>query len=104
VFASAAAVGVGLTVAVDRVTGAPVGARLAGYAVAVPVAIYLLTVWLLHREPRPGVIARIPVPVAVALVLAAPLTPVPLPLIALILAVLVALSQVRRDRRAAGAG
>src|SRR5438067_1580398 len=56
VFASAAAVGAGLTVAVDRVTGAPVGARLAGYAVAVPVAVYLLSVTFLHRVRRRGAV------------------------------------------------
>src|SRR5581483_790506 len=71
VFASAAAVGAGLTVAVDRLTGAPVGARLAGYAVAVPVAVYLLSVWFLHRVGRYGLFA---VPLGAALVLVAPLT------------------------------
>jgi len=92
VFASAAAVGAGLTVAVDRVTGAPVGARLAGYAVAVPVAVYLLSVTFLHRVRRRGAVTVL---VGAALVLAAPLGPVPLPMIALVLAVLVALSPAR---------
>ena len=82
----------GLTVAVDRVTGAPVGARLAGYAVAVPVAVYLLSVTFLHRVRRRGAVTVL---VGAALVLAAPLGPVPLPMIALVLAVLVALSPAR---------
>jgi low temperature requirement protein LtrA len=91
VFASAAAVGAGLAVSVDRLTGAAsISARVAGYAVAVPVCVYVLSVWLLHwRGSRRAVLT---VPVATALILLAPLTPVPLPMVAVVLAGLVALS------------
>ena len=52
VFAAAAAVGAGLAVAVDLVTHrAHVGPVTAGAAVAVPVAIYLLCLWVLHHRP-----------------------------------------------------
>ncbi len=92
-FASAAAVGAGLSVAVDHVTGAaPVPARVAGYAVAVPVAVYLLSVRALHWERHRRGLAPLAVPVAAVLVLALPLVPATLPLIALVLAGLVATS------------
>ncbi|NUP11487.1 MAG: low temperature requirement protein A [Polyangiaceae bacterium] len=53
IFASAAAVGAGLAVAVDQVGGtAHVSARAAAASIAVPVAIYLLSVWLIHVRPH----------------------------------------------------
>jgi low temperature requirement protein LtrA len=73
IFASAAAVGAGLQVAVDHDAGR---AHLADWganaAVAVPVALYLLSVWLLHTgaEAR-GSPRRAAYPVAAALVLCA---------------------------------
>jgi low temperature requirement protein LtrA len=74
IFASAAAVGAGLGVAVDDVTHhAKVGAFGAGAAVAVPVAVYLLCLWFLHDRPeyRP---TRAYGPVAASLVLLSPFT------------------------------
>ena len=53
VFASAAAVGAGLAVNVDEVTHhARIGAVGAGAAVAIPVAIFLVTLWFLHDRPE----------------------------------------------------
>ena len=53
VFASAAAVGAGLAVAVDAATHtAKIGPVGAGVAVAVPVATYLLSLWFLHDRPE----------------------------------------------------
>jgi low temperature requirement protein LtrA len=53
VFSSAAAVGAGLAVAVDHETGHGALSRWgAGAAVTVPVALFLLTVWLLHVRPH----------------------------------------------------
>ena len=53
IFASVAAVGAGLAVAVDVATHhgeiGPVGA---GAAVAIPVAIYLVCLWVLHHRPE----------------------------------------------------
>jgi low temperature requirement protein LtrA len=73
IFASAAGVGAGLQVAVDHATGhAELPAWGAAAAVAVPVALYLVSVWLLHTggQARPSP-RRIAYPVAAALVLAA---------------------------------
>jgi low temperature requirement protein LtrA len=90
VFTSAAATGAGIAVTVDRATGA---ARLsqagAGYALALPVAVYLAAVWLLHVRPHqrgPGLLAY---PVAVVLVLLAPFGPAPYALVAAVAAGLV---------------
>jgi low temperature requirement protein LtrA len=53
IFASAAAVGAGLAVLVDQVTGGVHLSRTeAAATVTVPVALYLLTVWLLHLRPH----------------------------------------------------
>jgi low temperature requirement protein LtrA len=73
ILAAAAGVGAGIQVAVDHGTGhAELSARGAGAAVAVPVALYLLSVWLLHagseRGPAPR---RLAYPLTALLVLAA---------------------------------
>ena len=53
VFAAAAAVGAGLAVTVDQVTDrAEVSAVTAGMAVAIPVAVYLICLWVLHDRPE----------------------------------------------------
>ena len=53
VFAAAAAVGAGLAVNVDQATHhAKVSAVGAGAAVAIPVAVYLLCLWVLHDRPE----------------------------------------------------
>jgi low temperature requirement protein LtrA len=86
VFASAAAVGAGLSVAAD-------GSHSAGYAVAVPVAGYVVAVWVVQILPyrRKGLLFVV-YPVAAALVLLAPLLPGALPVIAALLAVLAGLT------------
>jgi len=74
VFAAAAAVGAGLTVAVDRATHhATIGAVGAGAAVAIPVATFVLCLWFLHDRPEYGQ-TRYYGPVAAALVLLTPFT------------------------------
>ncbi|WP_051838950.1 low temperature requirement protein A [Streptomyces sp. NRRL F-5126] len=51
IFASAAAIGAGLEVAVEYAVGAAhISARAAGAAVVVPAAVFLFTVWLLHAR------------------------------------------------------
>jgi low temperature requirement protein LtrA len=73
IFAAAAGVGAGLQVAVDHGTGhADLPAWGATSTVAVPVALYLLSVWLLHTgaEPRPSP-RRTAYPITALLVLAA---------------------------------
>ncbi|SBW27115.1 hypothetical protein FDG2_5178 [Candidatus Protofrankia californiensis] len=79
IFSSAAAVGAGLAVAVDYATHrAHIGSGIAGGAVTVPVAVYLLSVWLLHVRPhRRGTRYDAGFPVTAGAVLAATATPWP---------------------------
>jgi low temperature requirement protein LtrA len=91
IFASAAAVGAGIEVAVDYDTDAT---HLSGIVAALPttvaVAVFLLSVWLLHIGPtnecRPIAIGF---PVAALLVLAASFTPAPIHVTAVLVAALV---------------
>ena len=93
IFASAAAVGAGLAVAADHATGsAEISSTLAGYAVAVPVAVYLFGVWLLHLRPHQSGPLRAAFPAAAALALLIPLAPAALELLAVLLIVLVAVN------------
>ncbi len=74
VFASAAAVGAGLAANVDLVTGhSKVGPVAAGYAVAIPAAVYLGCLWLLHDRPAYRR-TRAFGPVTAALILLSPFT------------------------------
>jgi low temperature requirement protein LtrA len=91
IFAAAAAVGAGLTVFVDRMTAhSGVSATLSGYAVAVPVAVYLFVVWLLHLRPHQRGPMLAACPAGAALALLTPLTPAPVEALAGLLAALVA--------------
>jgi low temperature requirement protein LtrA len=93
IFASAAAVGAGLAVVVDYETEhTDISRSLAAYAVAVPVAVYLLFVWLLHIRPHQRGVLLIAYPLVAALTLLTPLGPVPLAMIAALLVVLVAIT------------
>ncbi|BCB77354.1 low temperature requirement protein A [Phytohabitans flavus] len=95
IFSSAAAVGAGLAVAVDHETHkAHLGGVGVGYAVAVPVAVYLLSVWVLHIRPHQQGLIVVAYPVAAALTLLAPLTPAPVPAVAVAVAALVAVTVV----------
>ena len=89
VFGSAAAVGAGLAVMVDSVTAhatiGPVGARA---AVAIPVALYLLSLWWLHYRPGTTPQHAFGGFVAISLILVTPLTSFAVPLIGVILAAL----------------
>ncbi|TNH23503.1 low temperature requirement protein A [Micromonospora orduensis] len=104
IFASAAALGAGIAVDVDYQTGAAhLGRMAAGYAVATPVAIYLLAVWTLHIRPYQQLKMTVPYLATTALVLLTPFTPAPARLTALLLATLVA-TTVIGTRRRQGAG
>lgn len=99
IFAAAAAVGAGLGVAVDHAMDhGEIGAWGAGAAVAVPVAIYLLGLWILHvplREGEGGGAAF--TPVAALLILLTPWTGEAVLLTGLLLAGLLAIKLVRRS-------
>jgi low temperature requirement protein LtrA len=100
VFASVAALGAGLAVAVDGVAGrselSPSGT---GAAVAIPVAIFLLSMWLLHKEAREGLVRRLAVPVVLLLVLGASFSPSPVLLVGLLMAGLVTVKITQRVRQ-----
>jgi low temperature requirement protein LtrA len=75
VLAAAAAVGAGLSGAVDHASHrAEISGAEAGSAVAVPVAVYLVCLWLLHEHPDRSPAARAAGPFAVVAVLLSPLT------------------------------
>jgi low temperature requirement protein LtrA len=90
-FAAAAAVGAGLAVSVDQATHhAKISAAAAGAAVAVPVAVYIVSLWVIHY--RPGYQrTRLFGPIAAVLVLLSPFTGMAVPVIGVIMASLVAL-------------
>jgi hypothetical protein len=70
---------------------AQISTSVAGFAVAVPVAVYLVGTWLLHDVPRSMPAWRMALsPVAAVLVLLAPLTPTPVLVIGVIVVVLLA--------------
>ncbi|MFE9707785.1 low temperature requirement protein A [Streptomyces sp. NPDC005930] len=71
VFASAAAIGAGLEVAVEQAVGkAHLSTLAASAAVTVPTAVFLLTVWTLHaRHFKVGVAEQLVLPTAALLVI-----------------------------------
>jgi low temperature requirement protein LtrA len=98
VFGAAAAVGAGIAVEVDYKTEvAQIGEIEAALSVAVPVALYLIAVWLIHVLPnRRGVLVAA-YPVAAALALAAVFTPAGILGTAIVIAALVALMILVRE-------
>jgi low temperature requirement protein LtrA len=98
VFGAAAAVGAGIAVEVDYKTGAAqIGETEAALSTAVPVALYVIAVWLLHVLPnRHGALVAA-FPVAAALALAAVFTPARILGTAIVLAALVALMILVRE-------
>lgn len=98
-----AAAGAGLSVAIDPATGVSELSDVpAGLVATVPVAVYVLAVWLLHyRDKTPGPLRSFVLAAAAALVLAASLTPEPVLVARLVLAGLVALSVVLTSDRPA---
>jgi low temperature requirement protein LtrA len=90
IFAAAAAVGAGLAVSVDQATHhAEISVAAAGAAVAIPVAVFLLTLWFLHDRPEYGR-TRVLDPISAVLVLLTPFTGHAVPLTGAILATLIA--------------
>jgi low temperature requirement protein LtrA len=105
VFAATAAVGSGLEVAIDVETGAFAGSEIAAdLAVPLPVAVFLLVVWALHvrhRGDHYGPAAQAGFPVAAVLVLATAFLGASVHLTAAVLAGLVTVVQVAKNRVAA---
>jgi low temperature requirement protein LtrA len=93
IFASAAAVGAGLAANVDHRTGeTPISDQAAGYAIAIPVAVYTLCVWGLHYVPHERGLLLLAPPVGAALILVAPILPASAQVIAVLLALVVAVT------------
>ncbi|MGW0626597.1 low temperature requirement protein A [Streptomyces sp. NPDC002758] len=71
IFASAAAIGAGLEVAIEQTVGqAHISAVSAAAAVTLPTALYLLTVWALHsRHFKVGIAQQLVLPVTALLVI-----------------------------------
>ncbi|MFD0270536.1 low temperature requirement protein A [Streptomyces sp. NPDC127106] len=72
VFASAAAIGAGIEVAIEHSVGkAHISQTAANLAVAVPMAVYLAFVWVLHsRHFKHGAVQQLLLPVSAAAILA----------------------------------
>lgn len=101
IFGAIAAVGAGLPVAVDHERRlAHISGTTAAYAVAVPIAVFLLTVWvLLVRRQQHGAVV-VAYPVVALLALLAPLGPAPVQVLAVLLVALVTLTALLRGRDA----
>ncbi|MEU7799301.1 low temperature requirement protein A [Micromonospora arborensis] len=99
IFAAIAAVGAGLVVGVDVERHvAHISGTTAGYAVATPIAVFLLTVWVLHvRRQHHGAVV-VAFPVVALLALLAPLGPAPVYVLAALLVALVTLTVLLRRR------
>lgn len=90
VFGAVAATGAGLAIAVDRAAGVSTLPRWeAGAFTTVPVTIYVLAVWLIHRRHKSSRHSFL-TPVALVLVLGSTLTPQPVLITGLVLAALIA--------------
>jgi low temperature requirement protein LtrA len=94
VFASAAAVGAGLAVAADQAIGhAELSARAATASVAVPAALYVLSVWAVHVTAKPAGPVRAAPPCAAVLVVLVAVAGLPVVAVGLVLVALVAFSE-----------
>lgn len=101
IFAGAAAVGAGLVVAIEEAGGhAHLGWTAVGSFVAVPLAIFLGSIWLLYVRSELPAISRWSLPTTVGLLLLAPLTPSPILAIGLILVGMVAAKIAWKARQA----
>ncbi len=102
VFASAAAVGAGLEVMVDSLTDhTELSVRASALALAIPVALYLMSVWLLHARPHQRTrLEQSAFPVCAVLVLLASLTAQPVLAIGILVAVLVGVTTAMSSRPA----
>lgn len=94
IFASTAAVGAGLAVAVDHAEHGKTSHWIAGGAVAIPVAVYVLVVWfVLIRRNEPRLARSLAFPIAAVLALGSMATGYAVPLVGGLLAGLVAYSR-----------
>ncbi|MDX6552340.1 MAG: hypothetical protein QOH74_828 [Gaiellales bacterium] len=102
VYASAAATGAGIALAVDQAAGhSALSDRQAALAVTIPVSVYLVAIWALHaRDKAPEPLRSFAVPVTAALVLASTLTPEPVLATGVVLSGLITVALVVHRREA----
>lgn len=101
VFASVAALGAGLAVAIEAAQGeAAIGGLAVAAAIAVPFTVYLLSLWATEVRPGDPPAYRYAVPVGAAAVLAASFTAFPVLALGLVTAALVAVKTALRLRTA----
>lgn len=106
IFASVAAVGAGLVVAIEQATGhAQVGWTGVGVAIATPLILYLLTLWTMYLGHLRGRFQLILIPMTVFGLVAAIFTPFPVLALGLVLVAFMgakAWRRVRSDEPGAG--
>lgn len=91
IFASAAALSAGIELEIDVITGkSAIPAPWASFAYTIPVAVFILGVWVLAIRRCRDAVVNVVVPVGALLVLIDPIVPVPITLTAVILIVVVA--------------
>ncbi len=99
IFASVAAVGAGLVVAIEVAAGhADLASVVVGASVGVPLALFLLSLWLLYVRMMEEGPHRLTLPATAGLVLLATLAPAPVLAIGLVMAGVVAIKVVQRVR------
>lgn len=98
IFAAAAAVGAGIAVVVDQATHhAQISAQGAGFAVTLPVAVYLMGLWAIHTRPRVNTWFQILLfPVMTLLILLTPFTGKAVLMTGLLLAALLTIKLISR--------
>jgi low temperature requirement protein LtrA len=97
IFGATAAVGAGLAVVIDQLTHhAEISAVGAGMAVAVPISIYVLSLWVIHEHPRDdNLIDKLLHPLIVILILLTPFTGQAVILTGILLVILVVIRLIR---------
>jgi low temperature requirement protein LtrA len=97
IFGATAAVGAGLAIMIDKASGhTEISAQAAGMAVALPVAIYVLSLWILREQPRANHPLDLLIhPIMAGLILLTPFTGQPVLLTGILLSALVAVRLMR---------
>ena len=99
IFASVAAVGAGLVVAIEEASGhAHLGSVAVGATVAIPLIVYLLSLWVIYAGLLRDRFHLVLIPAAVGGLIAAVFSPAPVPVMALVLVAMVAVKISQRIR------
>ncbi|MBN9105716.1 MAG: low temperature requirement protein A [Propionibacteriaceae bacterium] len=105
IFAAAAAFSAGIEVEIDVLTGhSELTSPAASFASTIPIAVFMLGVWLLAIRRHADRWVNTVVPAGAVLVLVDPVVPLPIALTAIILIAVVAVLVWRQPQRVAGSG